>query len=71
MLVKEKNNKIREFKVKSSTEDKYYIVRYFRENKKWVCDCPRFVFNEDKGDCKHILRVKEAIRKQANIKEKR
>jgi hypothetical protein len=48
---------MKEFKVKSSSSDKVYIVRYFEESDKWTCECPSYIFHEEGFECKHIKQI--------------
>ena len=50
---------MKEYKVKSSSSNKIYTVRYFEETDKWVCECPSYIFNPEGFKCKHIKQVKK------------
>lgn len=52
------SSNVKEYKAKSSTSNKIYIVRYFEETDKWACECPSYVFHEEGFECKHILSIK-------------
>lgn len=54
------SNEIKEYPVKSLTElDKVYVVRFFSETNKWVCECKSYIFHEEGFECKHIKQIKK------------
>jgi hypothetical protein len=50
-------NKMKEFKIKSSTSNNVYIVRHFEESDKWTCTCPSYIFHDEDFECKHIKQI--------------
>jgi len=60
---------IKKYRVKSETDGKTkYIVRYFPESGKLVCDCPAYGFGKVGYECKHIKKVKKFL-EQKNVKK--
>jgi len=53
---------MKEYKVKSSSSNKVYTVRYFEETGKWACECPSYVFHAEGFECKHILSLKKQLK---------
>jgi len=61
------SNNMKEYKVKSSTSNQIYIVRYFDTTDKWVCECPSYAFGPKGFECKHILFIKEQKEKSEKL----
>ena len=48
----------KKYRVSSETDKgKKYIVRYFPQSGKFVCECPSYTFGKIGTQCKHIKKV--------------
>jgi hypothetical protein len=49
----------------SAIKDKMYIVRFFKDTNKYICDCPSYAFSKSENPtCKHIKKVIAFINKK-------
>ena len=67
---------IKKYRIKSESDPKKsYIVHHYVEKNKFICTvegekklCPSYAFGKKGFECKHILRIREYLRKKGNKK---
>ena len=59
------------YKVRSETNPKkIYKVRHFDDGE-FACECPKYIFSKKGYQCKHILKIKEYLKKKEENEKKK